>query len=190
MRVISGSARGKRLKAPRGMSTRPITDMIKEALFNVIGEHIRGAHVLDLFAGSGSVGIEALSRGAQKAVFVDSSKEAIQVIKENLNSCGFADNYEIYRNDVFRAIEFINKNRAVFNIIFIDPPFTNDKIIIPVLEAVDNTQLLNINGRLIIRTPKNYALPAKLQRAELMRTSRYGESTLYYYGYNEEVRSI
>ncbi|MBP1761424.1 MAG: rRNA ((966)-N(2))-methyltransferase, partial [Firmicutes bacterium] len=120
MRVIAGYARGKRLKAPSGLHTRPITDMIKEALFNVWGPDILEAKVLDLFAGSGSVGVEALSRGAAQTVFVDNDKNAIKTIGENLKNCGFEDGYELYHNDVFRALDILSRNCRRFDYIYVD----------------------------------------------------------------------
>lgn len=181
MRVISGTARGKRLQAPRGMDTRPITDMIKEALFNVIGRNIVNASLLDLFAGSGSVGIEALSRGAQQVIFIDNSNNAVRVIKENLNNCGFTERFELYRNDVFRAMEILEKRKAKFDYIYADPPFTVETIFSPLLEILDKSFLLAPDGSLIIRSPRRMNLPPKLNSLEEYRINNYGESTLHYY---------
>jgi len=165
VRVIAGTARGKRLQAPRGMDTRPITDMIKEALFNVIGSNIGGASLLDLFAGSGSVGIEALSRGARPVVFIDNSHNAVRVIRENLHSCGFGEGFELYRNDVFRAMEILARRKTKFDYIYADPPFTVETIFNPLVEALDRSSLLVPEGSLIVRS----------------RANNYGESTLHYY---------
>jgi 16S rRNA (guanine966-N2)-methyltransferase len=181
VRVISGTARGKRLQAPRGMDTRPITDMIKEALFNVIGSSIKGASLLDLFAGSGSVGIEALSRGARLTIFIDNSNDAIRVIKKNLKNCGFKDGFEVYRNDVFRALEILAKRNARFDYIYVDPPFTVEAIFEPLLKTLDRLPLLAPNGRIIIRTPRRMHLAAELKSLEEYRVNNYGESTLHYY---------
>lgn len=181
MRVISGTARGKRLKAPRGMDTRPITDMIKEALFNVIGDKIVSARFLDLFAGSGSVGIEALSRGAQMVVFIDNNIKAVQTIRENLSNCGFKENFELYRNDVFRAAEILNQRQIKFDYIYADPPFTVQSIFNPFLITMDKFPLLANEGNLIIRSPRKMILTVELSRLEEYRLDNYGESTLHYY---------
>ena len=117
MRVISGSAKGRKLKAPPGLNTRPITDMIKGALFNVWGTRVAGCTLLDLFAGSGSVGIEALSRGAQKVVFVDNSRAAVQVIKENLSNCRFDQTLTIYPNDVSSILKLLNRQGDRFGLV-------------------------------------------------------------------------
>ncbi len=187
MRVISGTARGRRLKAPRGINTRPITDMIKEALFNVIGYNIAAASLLDLFAGSGSVGIEALSRGAYMVVFIDNNVKSIQTIRENLSNCGFKENFKIYRNDVFRAIEILNHRQFKFDYIYADPPFTVQSIFNPFLSAMDKSSLLTNEGNLIIRSPRKMSLTANLSRLEEYRLDNYGESTLHYYRLNKEV---
>jgi len=186
LRVIAGSAKGRRLKAPPGLNTRPITDMIKEALFNIWGADIYDAQLLDLFAGSGSVGIEALSRGAHKVVFVDNDSQAIKTIKDNLANCGFRDNCEIYRNDVFRAIEILNRNKAKFNFIYIDPPFTNDKIFKEIMYSLDEIDLLEREGILVIRTRRNKDMPAQLSKMKNFRLNNYGESSLHHYRIYEE----
>ncbi len=188
MRVISGTARGKRLKAPRGTDTRPITNMIKEALFNVIGDNIVGASLLDLFAGSGSVGIEALSRGAQMVIFIDNHIKSVNTIRENLSNCGFKEDYELYRNDVFRALEILRQRQIKFDYIYADPPFTVPGIFSPFLAAMDDySSLLTNEGNLILRSPRKMGLTVELNQLEEYRSDNYGESTLHYYCLNKEV---
>ncbi len=186
MRVIGGKARCKRLKAPRGKNTRPITAMIKEALFNVIGPDVAGSRWLDLFAGSGAVGIEALSRGACQAVFIDADKIAAEIIRDNLMNCGLEREAEVYRNDVFRATRLLEKRSKHFDYIYIDPPFTNEDIFIPVLKDLAASQLLDEDGTLIIRTPRRFKVPVKISGMVCNRSDNYGESTLHYYSYFEE----
>ncbi len=181
MRVISGTAKGKKLKAPSGYDTRPITDRIKEALFNVIGSDIKDARFLDLFAGSGSVGIEALSRGAELVILVDSGKEAIRTIHYNLDICGFEKGYEVYRQDVFAAIRALLRRGIKFDLIYIDPPFTNEKLFDQVLTALDKQIILNSDGSIIIRAPRRKSLPLVFENLQCYRVNDYGESTLYYY---------
>lgn len=186
MRVISGQAKGKRLKAPSGMGTRPITDMIKEALFNVWGTKVQGSVLLDLFAGSGSVGIEALSRGAIRVVFVDNSGEAIKVIKENLQNCGFDKDTQVYRSDVLKALELLKRHGERFDLIYIDPPFTNDKIFDSVMVVLDTVDILKTDGIVVIRTPRKKTMPPTFNRLSVYQNRTYGESTLYYYCRHEE----
>ncbi|CFY04893.1 RNA methyltransferase, RsmD [Syntrophomonas zehnderi OL-4] len=190
MRVIAGSARGKRLKAPAGLHTRPITDMIKEALFNVWGQEIIEASVLDLFAGSGSVGIEALSRGAGRVVMVDNDKNAIQVIKENLANCGINVGFEIFFNDVFKAVDLLNRHQEKFDFIYIDPPFTNDKIFAQIMQLLGEIKVLASDGSLVIRTKKQKEMAESYGHLYKYRSRIYGESCLHYYTWTEEDSKI
>lgn len=185
MRVISGLAKGKRLKAPKGLDTRPITDMIKEALFNVLGSRVPDSKLLDLFAGSGSVGIEALSRGARSVVFVDSSNEAIKIVNENLNNCNFTRVYQVIRSDVFKALGLFKRHDDKFDLIYIDPPFTNDRIFHEVMTAIDGMDILEPDGIVIIRTPRRKEMPVYSKLREY-RLNHYGESSLHYYSRCEE----
>lgn len=123
MRVISGIAKGRRLRAPAGLSTRPVLDRLKQSLFDILAESVRDAVVLDLFAGSGSLGIEALSRGAAYAIFIDRSRDAVKVIAQNLKACGFSGKAEVYRRDVEEALPLLERRGIVFDIIFVDPPY-------------------------------------------------------------------
>lgn len=174
-------AKGKRLKAPPGTNTRPITDMIKEALFNVLGHDMSGIVFLDLFAGSGSVGIEALSRGASRVIFVDSSYHAVKTIKYNLINCNFMDGYEIYRQDVFRAIYNLQRHQITFDLIYADPPFPLDSVFTRVMTAIDDAQILKNHGLAIIRTPRKKVLPQTIGFLIEYKTSIYGDSCLHYY---------
>ncbi|MBO4897295.1 MAG: 16S rRNA (guanine(966)-N(2))-methyltransferase RsmD [Clostridia bacterium] len=120
MRVISGTARGRKLISPEGMETRPTSDRVKESVFNIISPDIRGAHVLDLFAGSGALGIEALSRGAETAVFVENSFTAQKVLKKNIELTHFEDRCEVFEVGFEK---FLNSASEKFDIVFLDPPY-------------------------------------------------------------------
>lgn len=121
MRVIAGKARSLKLKTPEGLGTRPTTDRIKETLFNMLQTYVPGAVFVDLFAGSGGIGIEALSRGASYAYFVENGKEAVKCIQDNLNFTKFSDSATLLKQDVFTALPMIREKEV--NIIFIDPPY-------------------------------------------------------------------
>ncbi|MBD2862703.1 16S rRNA (guanine(966)-N(2))-methyltransferase RsmD [Paenibacillus oceani] len=123
MRVISGSAKGRPLKAVPGMGTRPTTDKVKEAIFSMIGPYFTGGNVLDLFAGTGGLGIEALSRGMERAVFVDADKKSVEVVAANLQAARLSEQAEVYRNDASRAIKALSKRDLQFELIFLDPPY-------------------------------------------------------------------
>lgn len=127
MRVIAGKAKGHPLAAPGGMNTRPITDKIKGALFNSWQLQIVDSKFLDIFAGSGSMGIEAISRGAEKVVFVEKNRGAVDIIKKNLTACKFTNGYKVYKDDVFHRIECLKTEGEQFDIIYLDPPFTVDE---------------------------------------------------------------
>lgn len=179
MRVIAGKAKGRKLQAPPGMKTRPITDMIKEALFNILRQNVPDSTFMDLYAGSGSVGIEALSRGAAKVVFVDNDYQAINVLKQNLAKCGLQG--EVYRNDVFDFLKGVVRSKLTFDIIYADPPFTQKTLFERTLHSLDNSELLNAGGVVIIRVPRNTELPSRLNWIEMDRKNTYGESVLYFY---------
>ncbi len=122
MRIIGGSARSLPLKTVDGTDTRPTTDRIKETLFNILGDEVRDAVFLDLFAGSGSVGLEAVSRGAERAVFVDNSRRAAACIRDNIEFTGFGDRCELICADFRKALKDM-EGRYSFDIVFIDPPY-------------------------------------------------------------------
>ncbi len=123
MRIISGTSRGRRLRTTKGHSLRPTSDRVKESIFNILGEEVRGKVVLDLFAGTGNLGIEALSRGAKRAVFVERAREALRTIQENLLQCGFSNQGEILPREVSRAIGILEARGESFDLILMDPPY-------------------------------------------------------------------
>lgn len=128
MRVISGTARGKKLTSLEGMETRPTLDRVKEALFNILQFNIKNANILDLFSGSGALAIEALSRGASKATLCDFSKNAVKVINKNLVDTRLKDKAEIINKDYLEILKFLKKEAKKFDIIFLDPPYKTDYI--------------------------------------------------------------
>lgn len=181
MRVIAGSAKGCPLVAPDGLNTRPITDKIKGALFNSWQMDIPGCAFLDLFAGSGSMGIEALSRGAKSTVFVEKDRKAIQAIRQNLAKCKFTSGYEVFQDDVFRQIERMRVQERRFDIIYLDPPFTVDGIFLPVMEAIQTASILMPGGFVAIRTRKEKEMPDAFGSLRKTRKKNYGISTVHFY---------
>ena len=186
MRIISGQAKGRKILAPKGLETRPITDMIKGALFNVWGSKVQQSHFLDLFAGSGSVGLEALSRGAQLVIFVDVSKAAVKTIRQNLVSCGFNENFEVYSKDVFLVLPVLNRRDLKFDYIYVDPPFTDTNVFAEIMQALDDGILLKPDGCMVIRSIKSIDLPLYSNSLRKTRADKYGESVLHYYRLIEE----
>jgi len=187
MHVIAGKAKGRALAAPKGFQTRPITARIKEALFNVWQTRIVGANFLDLFAGSGSIGIEAMSRGAEKVVFVERSRKAVEVIKKNLAVCNFTDGYEIQQGDVFKKLMRLRETGCLFDLIYLDPPFTVRELFLPVLEALSQSAILAYGGAIAIRTPKEMELPEQIAGLKRTKLKRYGISSVHFFSSAAEM---
>jgi 16S rRNA (guanine966-N2)-methyltransferase len=183
MRVISGTARGRKLKEPEGYSTRPTTDMVKESIFNIIQFDIEGRRVLDLFAGTGQLGIEALSRGALNAVFVDESNEAIKLVKENVKILGFEDKATITRGD---AAAFLRQGGS-FDIIFLDPPYDSGLM----EKAVNNIfefDMLKENGIIICETNVERQLPEAILPYIKGKEYKYGKIKVALYSKNSQSK--
>ena len=153
MRVIAGSARRLLLKAPDGMDTRPTADRVKESLFNMLNPDLYGCAFLDLFSGSGAIGIEEPSRGAQRAVLVDASMECAGIIKQNLEVTKLGENAEIINEDVYAAIERLGRRGDKFDIIFMDPPYAAGYYV-PVMEAIKKADILAAEGYIVAESAK------------------------------------
>lgn len=186
MKVIAGTAKGRNLIAPEGLDTRPVTSKIKKALFSSWQFLIPDADFLDLFAGSGSMGIEALSRGAANVVFVEKSRRAVEVIKKNLDACRFTNGFQICQDDVFDRLRLLGNNGSSFDLIYLDPPFTVAEIFIPVMESLAEADILKEDGIIGIRTPKEMELPDDFGKLHKFKKKKYGISTIHFYSLNEE----
>lgn len=186
MRVISGEKKGFKLKAPKGKDTRPTEDRIKESMFNILKNINDNSLVLDLFAGSGSIGIEFLSRGAKKAYFVDKSNFSIAAIKENLNHTGLLGKSKIIKNDSIKAIKLLARKDIKFHYIFVDPPYERD-IIKKVIENIWRENILAKDGLIILEHEKKLELPNWIQGLEKVDERNYGSKSLTFYTYNKEV---
>lgn len=151
MRVIAGEKRHLLLKTLSNLSIRPTTDKIKETLFNMIQFDVPGVDFLDLFAGSGAIGIEALSRGARSATFVDNNIEAIKVIKENLDHTKLMDKATIIRRDVDFAIDTLEDERKVYGIVFMDPPY-GKKLYLTAFERLAKSKIIDNDTIIILET--------------------------------------
>ena len=171
MRVITGTARGVPLKAPKGMDTRPTMDQVKEGIFSAIQFEVEGRRVLDLFAGSGQMGIEALSRGASHAVFIDAAKESVQVIRENLQRTQLTQVSTLLQSE---AIAYLDRCREKFGLIFLDPPYQSG-MLNSALNKISEIDILSESGIIICE----YAMdrPPKVPEGlELGRSYRYGKT--------------
>lgn len=176
MRVITGEARGKRLCALSGEDiTRPTTDMVKEAIFSIIQFEVAGANVLDLFAGSGQLGIEAVSRGAKGCVFVDSSREAVEIVRKNISACGFQDRCKVMSGDAF---SFVKTAAESFDIALLDPPYHHGTLekVLPLLE-----KHINEGGMVVCEHEKGLQLEEEYGSLKKYRTYKYGKIALTVY---------
>ena len=178
MRVISGSARGRRLKELQGMETRPTTDRVKEGLFNVIQFHIEGRRVLDLFAGTGQLGIECLSRGADSAVFVDERRDAAALVRDNLVATRLSDRARVIQGE---AMTYLASCREKFDLIFLDPPYETGKLE-RALEQISAFDILTEHGIIVCESPAGQPLPELAPPYVRGRAYRYGKIgvTLYH----------
>lgn len=186
MRVITGTARGVRLKTPEGMHTRPTTDRVKEALFSILQFEIEGRRVLDLFAGTGQLGIEALSRGAAHAVFVDARRDALSLVSENLSRSKLSDRSELMQADY---LEYLSRCRRTFDLIFLDPPYS-EAFLENSLRKISEIDILSDGGIITCERPANKAYPGDFPGLTAGKDYRYGKTILSIYrksGSLEEV---
>ena len=181
MRVITGTARGRVLKTLEGDDVRPTTDRVKEAIFSIIQFEIEGRRVLDLFAGSGQLGIEALSRGAAFATFTDMSAESVDTVKKNLISTKLDRQSEVIRTE---AVAFLRSNRKKFDIIFMDPPYYKN-MFIDALSSIDEADLLCDDGIIVVEHDTKDKFVDKIGRLEKTRDKKYGNTTLTFYKLEE-----
>ena len=173
MRVITGTARGTNLKAPDGLLTRPTADRVKQALFNIIQYEIAG-QVLDLFAGTGQLGIEALSRGAERAVFVDQREDAIALVRENLRRTHFLDRAEIFRGDY---LSYLDRCRNRFRLIFLDPPYA-EKYLENAIKRISEIDILAEGGIIIAERPLGKPLDEQFAGLERSKDYIYGKTII------------
>ncbi|MGK8687797.1 16S rRNA (guanine(966)-N(2))-methyltransferase RsmD [Bacillus cereus] len=185
MRVVSGKCKGHPLKAVPGNTTRPTTDKVKESIFNMIGPYFDGGIALDLFGGSGGLGIEAISRGIDKAIFVDRDNKAIKTIHQNLESCRIQEQAEVYRNDAERAIKALIKREMSFDLILIDPPYKDQKIV-SLISVMDQHGLLHNAGLIMAEHGNDVVLPESIGRLVQVRAEKYGITAISIYKYEGE----
>ena len=177
MRVITGKARGIQLKTPDGMQTRPTTDRVKEALFSIIHFDIPGAKVLDLFSGTGQLGIEALSRGADSAVFVDAREDACKIIRENLKRTKLETQGRVVRSDY---LEYLRCSREKFDIILLDPPYA-EVFLENALNCIAEIDILQSGGIIVTERPLGKELLCEFEGLTRSKDYKYGNTLLTLY---------
>lgn len=177
MRVIAGKAKGIQLNTPDGMLTRPTADRVKEALFSIIQFDLPGARVLDLFGGTGQLGIEALSRGASKAVFVDSRREACQLIRSNLKKTHMESDAAVVQSDY---LEYLNRCKERFDIILLDPPYA-EVFLETAIKRITEIDILQSGGIIVAERPLGKELPWEFEGYTRSKDYKYGKIMLTLY---------
>ena len=182
MRIISGKNRGTKLYTLEGINTRPTLDRVKEPLFSILNCELEDSVVLDLFAGSGALGLEAISRGASKAVLCDDSKEAIHIIEKNVEKMSVHSKVKILNNDYFKALETLKKQNYKFDIVFLDPPYNTD-FSEKASEKIVEYNLLNENGIIVIETDRKKEIVENIKNLnlfEIFDERKYGRAELIF----------
>lgn len=178
MRIIAGSLKGRRIFSPSGIALRPTPSKVRGALFNILSDLISGVSFLDLYAGTGAIGIEAFSRGATSVTFVEQSQRHLQYLKKNITSCELNDQTRVFSTS---AEDFLKRNLGPFNLIFIDPPYKSGEIekILPSLKEGD---MIAENGHIVIEHFHKVPVPQSIGNTHFFKKYRYGETTLSFYG--------
>ena len=187
MRISGGSARGHKLRVPKS-GVRPTPDRVREALFSILYDRLDGAHILDLFAGSGSFGIEALSRGAKHATFVEKNRKTTEILKENLANVRLREQSQVFNTPADRAIPKLTALAARFDICFLDPPY-DAGILEKTFHKLAGTELVAANGCIICEHHSHAAAPSAPSGWSLQQTRSYGDVTVSFYLTNVEEES-
>lgn len=184
MRIIAGLAKGRNLLSPVGMGTRPTLDRIKQSMFNIIQNYTYGAVVVDVFAGTGSLGLEAVSRGAKECHLVDKGDETFAILKQNVENLKFQDKCHCYNIDSYKALELFTQKKMVFDIIFIDPPYLKDMIPTAV-ELITKGKLLAPKGIIVSKIDSSEIIFEGNEEIVLTDHRKYGNTTVCFYKYKE-----
>lgn len=185
MRIITGIARGRIIKAPEGMNTRPTSDRVKESLFNIISKKIKNSTVLDLFAGTGNLGLESISRGAEKCTFVENNKNAYKNLKENIELLKFQDMSETYFQEAFTTLKTLQKINQKFDIIFLDPPYGKG-LIESSIKEINNLEILNPEGIIVSEYDAEDIVPESIGEIKIYRTESYGRTKISFWTKEEK----
>lgn len=182
LRIIGGFLKGRRLQSVEGLATRPTSDRLRESIFNILAAKARGAAVVDLFSGTGALGIEAISRGAEFAVFIENSRQALSVILKNLRSCGLEDRTRIFNWDVLQNLNCLKSSEHFFNLVFMDPPYGKD-MIKPALFNLMRSQSLNHTAEIVVEHSPFEPIPEDLPGFSITRQRKYGKTLVSFLSY-------
>lgn len=177
MRIISGDSKGRKLATPKDLSLRPTSDRVKESIFNILRGQIEGGTVLDLFAGTGNLGIEALSRGAKEVTFVEKGKQALRLIQRNLEQFGMEERSEVLPTDANRAIEILKQRGKAFDLIFMDPPYEQG-LIERTLMKLNSHPIYHKDSVLVVEHHRRERLSSAVKGWNLIRQRRIGETVI------------
>ncbi len=182
MRVVAGTQKGRSLKRPIGLGLRPTSGRVKEALFSMIADRLPGARVLDLYAGTGALGLEALSRGAQEVIFVENQNASLQVLRENISRCESTFHSTIVAQDVltFLSTDALRREPTPFHLVFADPPYETADFL-PLLTQLESSRRVDHHGLVVIEHFKKVSLPPEVGHLQQTRQSRYGDTMLTFY---------
>jgi 16S rRNA (guanine966-N2)-methyltransferase len=185
MRIIAGIAKGRNILSPVGMGTRPTLDRIKESMFSIIQNRVYGAKVFDVFAGTGSLGLEAVSRGAEECYLVDKGTETFSFLTQNVANLKFNDKCHCLNMDSYKAIEDLGSKGLVFDIIFIDPPYMKDMIPMAI-EKIEKLKLLKNDGIIVTKIDTSEEICTGFGEIYLYDSRKYGNTTVCFYEYKEK----
>lgn len=180
MRIIAGFAKGRKLTTPKGVEVRPTTDRVKEAIFSMISPYIPSSLVLDLFSGTGNLGLEAISRGAEKVYFVDKSKSSIALTSQNIATLGMNSKSETKNSDALKAIDEYAYLGLKFDIVFMDPPY-GQGIIIPCLKAIHECNILKEDGIIVIEHNETEKIDPQIGGLSVLKHKKYGNTIISVY---------
>jgi 16S rRNA (guanine(966)-N(2))-methyltransferase RsmD len=193
MRVIAGKFRSRQLKSLKGMALRPTSDRLRETLFNVLGGLVSGARFVDLFSGTGAVGIEAISRGASEILFVENHPPAVALIKQNLESLGIRSGVLVVKQDALQALEQLSEQRGSLHsridLLFLDPPYAEEALYTRVLSFLGNANFLVPNAVVIAEHRRALDLPEAFGKLERVRVLRQGDAALSFYRFRSPSSS-
>jgi 16S rRNA (guanine966-N2)-methyltransferase len=185
MRIISGLAKGRKILSPEGMGTRPTLDRIKESIFSIIQNKVYGKVVLDMFSGTGSLGLEAASRGAKQCYLIDKGKETFSFLKKNVENLGFSNFCEALNIDSYEALSYFEKKGIIFDLIFIDPPYLKD-MIPPAIELIYSKNLLAKDGLIVSKIDSSETIYEGNEFIKVYDTRKYGNTTVCFYKFKED----
>lgn len=185
MRIIAGSARGRKILPPEGMNTRPTLDRVKENIFNIIQVHVYGAKTLDLFAGTGSLGLESVSRGASECYLIDKFPKTYSLLEANVKDLGFQDKCKCLNMDSYEALTLFKEKKQEFDLIFIDPPYLKN-MVPSAIEKIDEYNLLKKDGIISIKIDSKEEIFEGSNHIKLVRSKKYGHTIVCFYKYRED----